>query len=1188
MKIIKFCLSVFILIIYYQNSISQSAIAVGSGSYASYPPTNEYINGDPANGSFYDIAVNTSFNVGTAYTNQPIPTNDWYTSVVHGSENGLGGQLWSLPLMVQAKTTGLNVYHRGKNHWGYDALGSATLSADFNISIKGSGFDPTNTILENAGDWHTEMSLKEGTSTSQRIDFTLGLGMPYVWAHCVGFTPQIQAYHPGVRNYYDANGNSLSFPVTTDRFVIEYDGQLFGVHLSQNVNITTNDGGSTLTLNGYSNNWVVISALNSSTDLNYMHTYAFVRPTATTADYDYNSTTGAVNVTYNISKTNIVGSQANLLQGFMPHHYRGNTNNFAFTSRSYNYTPRGIVKLAAGTSFSFDYTFNGNILPAFKLPGTGSRYNSTRMNTIIDEFWANIQSGDLPMRDGTYWGGKDLVRLLKYTQFAKETGNSNYSAMLNYARDVFTDWATYTPGETERYFAYYPAWKGLVGFNEEFYSGYFTDNHFHLGYFVHAAALLDILSPGTIDGYWPIVEEVAKGYANWDKTDTDHLYFRTFNPFLGYSFADGRGNSIGNNQESSSESMQSWAAMFMVSQMTGNTAMEKAAAFGLTMESRAVADYWYNEGGTFSAAGYTKPLTGILEMNRFVYGTFFGAEETFIHGIQWLPISPFYSLWNDFLTVSEANALVDPLLANIENDLSARGEGDLIDWTNVLWGFKMFFDPNGVINQFESKWNAAPGTSDYNIAHTPGENGITYYYSHALSELGIRNTEYRLSLPLSSAFENGGTVNYVVYNPSSSAQTCNVYKNGTFVTSFLVPANTLYSTTGGTTPMELPSPWETADIGSVAATGSATYSSGTFTIEGSGADIWGTSDEFRYVYQAIDGDAVITAKVNSLSNTNAWAKTGVMIRESLTAGSKHAMTVVTAGNGTAFQRRISTNGTSAHTAGVSTSAPYWVKLERSGNTFTSSVSSDGTNWSTIGSSTISTSNTVYVGMVTTSHNDGTICTSLISDVTVTTGGNPIQDCTVVGATGDYTAEISNDASNPTITFVPARAGVGSSVCILYYGTAATSGLPGYNVTPNVPYQISAQNREHIYFYYTYSLPEGGENNTSASRNDFTVGNCSSLKSANVSNQVHTEAKDEAFADGNIRIYPNPGHSIIKVYGIKNASELSIYSLTGKELLHKKGSFDNETYLNIESLKKGVYFIKIRFSNSLQTKLFMKE
>ena len=87
------------------------------------------------------------------------------------------------------------------------------------------------------------------------------------------------------------------------------------------------------------------------------------------------------------------------------------------------------------------------------------------------------------------------------------------------------------------------------------------------------------------------------------------------------------------------------------------------------------------------------------------------------------------------------------------------------------------------------------------------------------------------------------------------------------------------STAGG-----LPSPWVTGDIGAVGATGSATYSSGTFTVIGSGIDLWGTADALRYVYQPISGDCTIIARVATIQNTMPWAQAGVMIRESLAAG----------------------------------------------------------------------------------------------------------------------------------------------------------------------------------------------------------------------------------------------------------------------------------------------------------------
>jgi len=239
--------------------------------------------------------------------------------------------------------------------------------------------------------------------------------------------------------------------------------------------------------------------------------------------------------------------------------------------------------------------------------------------------------------------------------------------------------------------------------------------------------------------------------------------------------------------------MQSWAGMFMVAEMTGDTAMRDAAAFGYLTESRAIADYWYNESGVFDEIGYDRPITGILEMNRYVYGTFFGAQETYIHGIQWLPISPAYGFWNDFLTTSEANAIVDPIINNMASDL---GGSISADWMNVSLGFKLFFDPEAVVSTFDGYWNSASGTPEYNVAHIPGENALTYYYAHASQNLGLRQSDYRLSLPLSSAFEKNGEITYVVYNPASTAQTCIVYQNDDVVTSFEVPANTLVTTNG--------------------------------------------------------------------------------------------------------------------------------------------------------------------------------------------------------------------------------------------------------------------------------------------------------------------------------------------------------------------------------------------------------
>ena len=182
----------------------------------------------------------------------------------------------------------------------------------------------------------------------------------------------------------------------------------------------------------------------------------------------------------------------------------------------------------------------------------------------------------------------------------------------------------------------------------------------------------------------------------------------------------------------------------------------------------------------------------------------------------------------------------------------------------------------------------------------------------------------------------------------------------------------------------VPSPWVSADIGAVAATGAASYNAGTFTVTGSGADIAGMADEFRYVYQPGSGDGSIIARVASVQNTAPDAKAGVMYRESTAANSAFAAAYVTPGVGVIFQRRTSTGGGTASTIVSGVTAPRWVRLTRAGNNFTAYYSSNGSSWTQIGSTlSIPMASAVQMGLCVTSHLDGTLCTSTIDSITAT-------------------------------------------------------------------------------------------------------------------------------------------------------------------------------------------------------------
>ncbi len=178
----------------------------------------------------------------------------------------------------------------------------------------------------------------------------------------------------------------------------------------------------------------------------------------------------------------------------------------------------------------------------------------------------------------------------------------------------------------------------------------------------------------------------------------------------------------------------------------------------------------------------------------------------------------------------------------------------------------------------------------------------------------------------------------------------------------------------------------TADtnIGTPGINGSSTYNAayGQWTVSGGGADIWGSNDQFNFLNQSWTGDGILTADVTSLQNTNAWAKAGVMFRNSSAASSPFVDVVLTPGNGVAMQwRNDSGQLGNIQVTGITTSA--WVRIIRSGNSFSGYYSTDGSTWTLIGTTSITFSNsTILAGLAVTSHNNSALAVATFSNVTL--------------------------------------------------------------------------------------------------------------------------------------------------------------------------------------------------------------
>jgi len=188
------------------------------------------------------------------------------------------------------------------------------------------------------------------------------------------------------------------------------------------------------------------------------------------------------------------------------------------------------------------------------------------------------------------------------------------------------------------------------------------------------------------------------------------------------------------------------------------------------------------------------------------------------------------------------------------------------------------------------------------------------------------------------------------------------------------------------------------------APGFAENADGTILMNGIGTDIWATGDQFRYAYKSLSGNGSMVARVDSLDvSPDVWVKAGVMIRQDTGTGSQHSFMPITGsgGGGASWQGRVEQGLDSVNedNAGEPVAAPYWVRIDRSGNNLTGFISPDGETWTQIGDPReVAMSDPVLIGLALTSHNANQATSAQFSNVSLTGNVTGTWQVAEIGAT----------------------------------------------------------------------------------------------------------------------------------------------------------------------------------------------
>lgn len=236
----------------------------------------------------------------------------------------------------------------------------------------------------------------------------------------------------------------------------------------------------------------------------------------------------------------------------------------------------------------------------------------------------------------------------------------------------------------------------------------------------------------------------------------------------------------------------------------------------------------------------------------------------------------------------------------------------------------------------------------------------------------------------SSSYDSDGSISHVLWDfgdgaPVSTTNASHTYaKTGRYRVTLIVWDN--YGR--GSRVEKFVDIWAQSNYGG--ATGSISESSGTYTVNSNGLNFWGTSDDGTFFHlERSSANLTVTAKLQSIQNTNANAAVGIMLREADTANSRHYNVRVIPGGALRILYRTDTGGTSEYETGPGLSFPMEVKIQKTGNSYSAYYKS-GANWVQMGTTkTISMGNNVRAGMnIQSVANPRQTAAGVLSDVTI--------------------------------------------------------------------------------------------------------------------------------------------------------------------------------------------------------------
>ena len=720
-KILK---SKFLIPFFFSFSIIAVAqtTQVGSGSYTNTHPgvdsagRNEIPSGSP------QLSGNA---IG-----KPVPTNDWWSKLIKEDH---ADNLFNYPMTMKTTNTGLIVTY----------ISSGVIGDSAPIEVGLSGLSVTKATVSDYSDWTVTMNWKDADN---ELNVTSGIGMPFLY------------YEKDADDIVEIKVNSGNASISNEILIIEdASGQDFAFYAPSGSTWSNSGGTYTSTLNGetyWSMAMLPQNTSNVSSVVQDLKKYAYVFPTNTTSSWVYDESNSKVTTTFNVTTDVKEGTESKMLLGLLPHQWYNLTSSSPVPN-VYTYDAiRGDLKMLAENSFTVENTFKG-ILPTIPyLANYSTGFSPANLESKISQ----IENEGLATWTDSYNEGQVMNRMIQTARIADQMGNvTARDKMIATVKERLEDWLSYQSGENAFLFYYNSTWSAMLGYPAGHgQDGNLNDHHFHWGYFIHAAAFMEQFEPGWAANWGDMINILIRDAASIDRADNQFPYLRNFSPYAGHSWANGFASFPGgNDQESTSESMQFASSLIHWGTITNNDEIRDLGIYVYTTEQTAVEEYWFDVYDRNFSSSQQYSLVSRVWGNSYDNGTFWTSDIAASYGIEMYPIhgGSFYlghnqeyskNLWNEIT----ANTGV---LGKEDNDNL---------WHDTYWKYLSMTNPQEAVNLYNAypERNLKFGISD----------AQTYHWLHSVNAIGVVDATITADYPIAGVFKQNEQTTYVAHNYSNS------------------------------------------------------------------------------------------------------------------------------------------------------------------------------------------------------------------------------------------------------------------------------------------------------------------------------------------------------------------------------------------------------------------------------------